>query len=74
MQPVLRVQPVVCAVCSSCSNCLRTLPLGLRDYWSKFRYNFIFYVDEIHLKGRGLVRQREGGLAEPLFPALTDAR
>lgn len=29
-----------------------SFPLGNQDYWSKFRYNFIFYVDEMHLKGR----------------------
>lgn len=29
-----------------------SFPLGKQDYWSKFRYNFIFYVDEMHLKGR----------------------
>lgn len=53
---------------------LQCFPLGERDYWSKFRYNFIFYVDEMHLKGRGSGWRRKRGSAESVFPARTDAR
>lgn len=53
---------------------LQCFPLGEQDYWSKFRYNFIFHVDEMHLKGRGSGWRGEGGQADAMFPAHTDAR
>lgn len=49
-------------------------PLGKRDYWSKFSYNFIFYVDEMHLKGRGSGWRRGRALSQASFPPHTDAR
>lgn len=52
---------------------LQCFPLGHPDYWSKFRYNFIFYVDEMHLKGRGSWGRGGIGWAETVFPAHTDA-
>lgn len=51
---------------------LHYFPLGKREHWSKFRYNFIFYVDEMHLKGGGSARSRGRALAESAFPAHTD--
>lgn len=50
---------------------LQCFPLGKREYWSKFRYNFIFYVDEMHLKGRDGGWRRGRGWAETVFRAHT---
>lgn len=62
---------------------LHCSPLGKRDYWSKFSYNFIFYVDEMHLEGRGRGsgwrRDEEEGTrgggrsTESASPALTES-
>lgn len=55
---------------ASSSQCF---PLGYPDYWSKFRYNFIFYVDEMHLKGRNTEERRGGSRAHTVFLAHTNA-
>jgi len=51
-----------------------SFPLGKQDYWSKFRYNFIFYVDEMHLKGKSSWWRRGRALSQTVFLPHMDAR
>lgn len=57
-----------------CGYTKASFPPGKWDYWSKFSYNFIFYVDEMHLKGKGSGWRRARALSQALFPPHTDAR